>query len=79
MAAKFFKLHYHISNNGDNTASVHLHRTKEEADKADEEMGDGWGESCSGYETIKLEKGKLFYKEWKSGVWYPLEEMVNYK
>lgn len=42
----------------------------------------GWGECCSGYQTIKLEKGKLFYKEseWDSEnkkyrtVWLPLEE-----
>lgn len=41
--AKFFKLHYHISNNGDGSASVHLHQTQEEADKADEAMDEGVG------------------------------------
>jgi len=38
-----FRLHYHISNNGDGSASVHFHKTAKEAEKADEAQSEGWG------------------------------------
>jgi hypothetical protein len=42
-----FKLHYHVSNNGDGSASVHFHETAEEAEKADSELEEGWGDSSA--------------------------------
>ncbi len=80
---KLFKLHYHISNNGDGSASVCLHKTAEEAEKADSEMDEGWGESCNGDVDIKLENGKLYYGDYDFNphtkkyetMWYPLESI----
>lgn len=66
MKTKIFQLHYHISNGGDGSASVHFHKTAKEAADADEKMsedGEGWGESCNGSETLKFEDGKLYRSE----------------
>lgn len=56
-----FVLPFHITNNGDGSASVKLHPTLAEAEKAEEEMSKGWGESCAGTLRIKVEGKKLYY------------------
>lgn len=56
---KQYKLPYHCTDNGDGSASVQFHKTIEEAEKADEEMEDGWGESSADYVELKIEGGKL--------------------
>lgn len=77
------KLHYHISNNGDGSASVHFHQTYDEAVEADEkesESGDGWGESCNGSVNLKVVDGQIFYEDYgytngKFGcIWKPVGE-----
>lgn len=75
---KEFRLHYHISNNGDGSASVHLHPSADEASKADEEQnenGDGWGEDCSSFKSIFVENGKLFYRK---GTWDHKKKSYDY-
>jgi hypothetical protein len=63
-----FYLHYHISNNGDGSASLRLHPTgdaAEAADNAQQESGEGWGESSNGHVKLKLEDGALFYRSYE--------------
>ena len=57
-----FELFYNCSNGGDGSVSVKLHQTKELANKAEESMDIGWGESSVGSIKIKAENGKLFYE-----------------
>jgi hypothetical protein len=82
-----FKLHYHVSNNGDGSASVHLHESAEEAEKADENEEEGWGESSASYVDLKVEihngKPEVFYRtlEWDAKkkkhheIWHKLEKV----
>jgi len=82
-----FRLHYHLQNNGDGSASARFHETAEQAEKADEELEEGWGECCASYIELKVEKGQIFYKEneWDSKnkkfneVWHPLEKVPDEK
>ena len=75
-----FKLHYHCSNGGDGSVSVHFHQSAEEAEKADEAMDEGWGESSASYITLKVYRGLLYYRdhEYVDGkqkeVWKPVEK-----
>jgi hypothetical protein len=78
-----FRLHYHLSNNGDGSASAHFHETAKEAEKADEQLDEGWGECCASYVELKVEDGKVFFKEnhWDgkkwSEVWHPAELITD--
>ncbi len=73
-----FELHYHVSNGGDGSASVHFHQSKQAATKADEDMEEGWGEPCNGSVKLKVEDGKLFFREFErvngkyEYVWKPI-------
>lgn len=58
---KKFRLYYHISNNGDGSASACFHKTEQEAKKADEEMEEGWGESSASHVDLELVDGKLYF------------------
>jgi len=58
--AKEYRLHYHVSNGGDGSANVHFHTTENEAEKADENQSEGWGESSVGSILLKEENGKIF-------------------
>ncbi len=57
-----FELPYYISNNGDGSASVNFTSTLAEAEKADEELEEGWGECCASTVSLKVEGGKLFMR-----------------
>ncbi len=76
-----FLLHYHISNNGDGSASVHFHSSEDEAKAADEKLEEGWGECCAGEVKIKLENNQVFYRDYQevgghyTWVWLPLEKI----
>ena len=79
-----FLLHYHVSNNGDGSASSRFHRTAEDAEAADEaqnDSGDGWGESSAGVVELEIQDGKIVRKthEWDGKkhkvVFIPLEEI----
>ena len=61
--SQIFELPYHIENNGDGSASVEFHKTMEEAEKADEDLEEGWGEDCSSSVDLKIEDGKLFFRK----------------
>lgn len=63
--ASEFKLNYYITNNGDGSASVHFTSSEAEAEKADEELEEGWGESCNGDVTVKVENGKLYFRNFQ--------------
>lgn len=63
---KTFELHYHISDNGDGSASVWFHLNEKEAEEADE-AEEGWGESCNSSVTLMVKDDKLYYRE--SGDW----------
>lgn len=77
-----FKLHYHITNNGDGSASINLHPTAEAAAEADANMDEGWGEPCNGDVTLKIEDGRLYYQEYElvddkyQYVWHPVEAVA---
>lgn len=79
---KTSKLYYHCSNGGDGSVSVHLHQTEEAADKADEEMEEGWGESSAGSIELKYdaETQKILYKDYElidgkyQKIWKELEQ-----
>lgn len=62
-----FKIHYHLQNNGDGSASVKLHPSLKEAEAQEEkdiEDGrDGWGESCAGSVHLKVLDGKIYYRD----------------
>lgn len=78
-----FKLHYHVSNGGDGSANVWFHRSNEEAEKADEDMEEGWGECSARDCVLKIEDGKLFYREYAETpegykyLWFPCEEVQD--
>lgn len=75
-----FALHYHCSNGGDGSVSVHFHPNLEAAEKADEEMDEGWGESSAGTVNLKVENNQLFYREYErvdgkyQYIWKPVEQ-----
>lgn len=62
-----FTLPYHITNNGDGSASVKFHATRAEAEAADAAMDEGWGESCDGEVRLRVEDSKLFFSEYTTG------------
>ena len=74
---KIFELHFDISNNGDGSASIRMHPTKEAAEKAAENE-EGWGEPLNDSIKLKLEDGKIFYEdhdeETYKPIWIPLQE-----
>jgi hypothetical protein len=84
-----FKLHYHVSNNGDGSASVHFHETAEEAEKADSELEEGWGDSSASYIELKTEmhggRPEVFYKtlKWDAKkkvhyeIWHKIEKDIG--
>ena len=49
-------LHYDISNNGDGSASLVVFKTPEEASQYDENMDEGWGESCDGTKELHFDE-----------------------
>jgi hypothetical protein len=59
------KLFYHISNCGDGSVSLNLHQTEQEANTAEEDMDEGWGEPSTGEIEFKIENGKLFYQDFQ--------------
>lgn len=58
-----FELFYHCSNNGDGSASVHFHSSKEDAKIAEYAEDEGWGESSVNRVTLKVEDNKLYFYE----------------
>lgn len=66
------KLHYHVRNNGDGSASPVFHTSEAAAERAEEEdfeeTGEGWGESCVGNVDLEIVDGKICLVESK---WVP--------
>lgn len=58
-AVQSVTVHYAISNNGDGSASVHFFKTLEEAEKYEENMDEGWGESCVSSEELHFDKNGI--------------------
>lgn len=56
-----FVLPYHISNNGDGSASVHFHATIKDAEKAEAGMNEPWGEDCASSKDLYLDENGLFF------------------
>lgn len=78
-----FKLHYHVNNGGDGSANVRFHETQQQAEAADANQSEGWGESSAGSVELAIQDGKIVRKcfEWDAKakkhntVWKPLEEL----
>lgn len=62
---KEVELYYHISGNGDGSASLELHKTKKQAEKADEEQHEwgGFAESTVSSIKLKIENNKIYRQE----------------
>lgn len=77
-----FKLHYNCENCGDGSAAVRFHETEEQAERADENQSEGWGESSASSVVLDIKDGKIVRREqvWNpkakkhSTIWKPLEE-----
>lgn len=75
-----FDLHYHVSNNGDGSVCVNFHRTRKEAEEADANQADPWGESSAETLRLKVEDGKIHYRimRWDGKQyheeWVPVQE-----
>lgn len=54
-----FRLHYHVSNNGDGSASVYFHSTAKKAEQEDETQAEGWGEPTASYVDLEIVGGKI--------------------
>ena len=61
-----FKLFYNVENCGDGSTNVKFHPEKVTANKAEEAMELGWGESSVGSVSIKIEDGKAFFQTFRS-------------
>ncbi len=80
-----YRLHYHVSNNGDGSASVRFHKTNKAAEKADESQSEGWGEPSAGHLDLEIQDGKIVRKEleWDreakkyNAVYIPLQNMAQ--
>jgi hypothetical protein len=77
-----FKLHYHVKNNGDGSASVEFHKTEKEADKSCQDQEEGWGESSASHVLLGVREDGLIVRkthDWNSKTkqweteWVPLE------
>jgi hypothetical protein len=75
-----FKLHYWVESGGDGSAIVRFAESHEEAERADSEQEERWGESSACSITLEVHDGKIVRKEnvWNGKtfdtVWRPLEE-----
>lgn len=62
-----FQLHYHVRNGGDGSASVEFHASKKDAESAEEQdienYGEGWGEPSASSVDLKVLDGQLFYRD----------------
>lgn len=58
-----FRIYYHIENDGAGAANVNLHQTQEAAERADEELEEGWGEPCWGYIELETDGTTLKYSD----------------
>ena len=59
-----FKLYYNCRNGGDGSVSVDFHNSEAEAEKAEENMDEGWGESSVNSVRLKIEDGKLYFRKY---------------
>lgn len=57
-----FELPYWVKNSGDGSVSVKICASLTEAEKADEEQDEGWGESSASTISLKIENGKLYFE-----------------
>jgi len=60
-----FKLPYYVSNGGDGSANLRLMPSLKEAEGADEAQDEVWGESSAGEIELKVDNGKLFYRDFQ--------------
>lgn len=60
-----FRLWYHVENGGDGSANTRFHLSEANAEKADEEQCEGWGESSVGSVDIVVRNGKAFMRKGK--------------
>lgn len=65
--AQYFKLPYWCKDCGDGSVSVRfsasIHDAEDEEEKNLEENGISWGETSAGTIVLKVEDGKLFFKD----------------
>lgn len=54
-------VHFACIDGGDGSVSVQWYRTGEEAEKAEEEQDEGWGEPCTG--SVETYKGSDIHKK----------------
>jgi len=57
-----FRLNYAVMNGGDGSANVEFFPTQAEAEKADEEQAEGWGESSACFVELEMVNGTLCYR-----------------
>lgn len=61
----YFELPYWVANCGDGSVSVNFEQFLEDAERKDEEMDEGWGESSASTVSLKVENNQLFLKSMK--------------
>jgi hypothetical protein len=59
-----FKLHYYVQDNGDGSASVRFTASEKDAENHPD-AEEGWGESTASYIDVKVEKKKIFIREFR--------------
>lgn len=75
-----FKLNFYVQSGGDGSANVKFTSTAEEAEQADENQSEPWGDPSADSLTLKVENNEIFYRklEWTGKkhkeVWIPLEK-----
>lgn len=60
-----FRLPYYVENGGDGSANVRFYRTLVEAERAEAAEDEGWGEPSANVLTVKIENGKLFFRDYR--------------
>lgn len=62
MAQLVFKIPYYVSNGGDGSVTVRFTTTLKQAEKADEELEEGWGESSVDSLHIRVDDEKVYIR-----------------
>lgn len=62
-----FKLPYYISNGGDGSASLNLYPRLVEAEVAEQDEDEPFGDRTADTIDLMVEDGKLFYRDWVDG------------
>ena len=65
MTSAEFKLPFWVSNGGDGSANVRFCSSPEEAEAADEEQDEGWGECSADFVLLRVIDGELFFRDYR--------------